>query len=193
MRAWNCLWCALRIRACWCVSRDTHLGSHAVLFVILERVAAGSSEMLILVGQKCSASPGTTQDVYVLCCENLHHITSDQTWYQRVNRMLYFHEVSYRLSIKGEFRANRRSDRHTTRKGINKFLPVISVFLERFWWNLVQKNLRFISSCSCEFHEKPCSKNRTLLKGVNNILPIFPTFSPRFGKHLWRCPSNFVK
>ena len=47
--------------------------------------------------------------------------------------MLYFHEIlQYRLSIKGEFRENRRSDRHTIRKGVNEFPPAISIFLERF-------------------------------------------------------------
>lgn len=40
-------------------------------------------------------------------------------------------------SSKREFRENRLSDSHTLRKGENEFLPVLSVFLNRLWWNSV--------------------------------------------------------
>jgi len=35
--------------------------------------------------------------------------------------------------MKGEFRENWSSDGHTVRKNVRELLPVLSIFIDRFW------------------------------------------------------------
>ena len=64
---------------------------------------------------------------------------------QWLNRLLGFYEIWYVSSLQEDvdgtwgFRENRPGDSHILLKGVNGFLPVHSVFLDRFGWNSALK------------------------------------------------------
>ena len=53
------------------------------------------------------------------------------TLYQRLNRLSDFYETRYRRSL--EKAVQRGNQSHTLPEAINVFLPVLSIFLDRFW------------------------------------------------------------
>jgi len=62
---------------------------------------------------------------------------------------------------------------------VNKFLPAISIFPDRFWWHLIQMVLTWCS-WTCECRENRCRKPIPIfLTGVNKIQP---KFSPDLDK-----------
>jgi len=71
-----------------------------------------------------------------------------------------------------EFYVNRRTDIHTLLKGVNGFIPTLSVFLDGCGLNSVQE-IPHSATGGFEFGEKSMERKPTLRKGVDEIFPYF--------------------
>lgn len=75
---------------------------------------------------------------------------------------------------------NLRSESHTLWKGVNELLPIVSIFLDRVWWNSVWRE----SYNAVEFCKNQSSGSRTLLKVIHGLVNVLLIY-----KGDWYCES----